>query len=78
MLNPDLARTLMMKASPANRPIIAQRLGSQIAALTAANAEETTNRKSNAAPVQLPPRMTVPAPAIIPPSAPFALVPMAR
>ena len=35
LLNPDLARTLLMKASPGNRPFIAQRLSSQLGSLAA-------------------------------------------
>ncbi len=35
LLNPELARTLMMRASVGNRPIIAQRLGSQLGTLLA-------------------------------------------
>lgn len=35
LLNPDLAKTLLMKASPGNRPFIAQRLGQQLGALGA-------------------------------------------
>ena len=35
LLNPELARTLLMKASPGNLPFIAQRLASQLGSLTA-------------------------------------------
>jgi hypothetical protein len=35
LLNPELARTLLMKATPGNRPFIAQRLSSQLGSLAA-------------------------------------------
>jgi hypothetical protein len=35
LLNPELAKTLLMKATPANRPFIAQRLTSQLGTLAA-------------------------------------------
>jgi hypothetical protein len=35
LLNPELAKTLLMKATPANRPLIAQRLASQLGTLAA-------------------------------------------
>lgn len=45
LLNPELARTLLMKATPANRPFVAQRLGSQLGTL----ATTASNRASTAA-----------------------------
>ena len=46
LLNPALAQTLLMKASPGNRPFIAQRLASQLGTLTAvAGADAATENR---------------------------------
>lgn len=45
LLDPDKARTILMVASPANRAVIAQRLGTQIGALTAVAGAPSSERK---------------------------------
>lgn len=45
LLHPELARTLLMKATPANRPFIAQRLRSQLGTLALAGAAPSTQKR---------------------------------
>lgn len=69
LLNPELAKTLLMRATSANRPIIAQRLASQIGTLAAAAGAETQLDESSRPtrtrqPAQVAP--TAPAPTLNP------------
>ena len=56
LLNPELARTLLMKATPGNRAFIAQRLGLQLGTLAgAAGVQEAGERRQSAKPPQVAP-----------------------
>src|ERR1700676_5590591 len=59
LLNSELAKTLLMKATPANRPFIAQRLASQVGTLAGSAAANENQRQSQ-------PVATMPAPRIAP------------
>jgi hypothetical protein len=62
LLNPELARTLLMKATPENRPFIAQRLGSQLGTLAAsAGAQAAGDSQPRGRQVAAPARRSVPA-----------------
>ena len=65
LLNPELARTLLMKASAENRPFIAQRLTSQLGTLGAVAAESaaTNDNRRQSRPVALPAARAVARPA---------------
>jgi hypothetical protein len=56
LLNPELAKTLLMKSTPGNRVFIAQRLGSQLGTLAgSAGAEATGERQQQrSAPPRVP------------------------
>jgi hypothetical protein len=65
LLNPELAKTLLMRASPANRPLVAQRLGSQLgtlAGVSGAEAAENGNRPRSQASGALPAAVAQPVP----------------
>ena len=75
LLNPELARTLLMKATPGNRPFIAQRLSSQLGSLAAvggASAAGEGQSTKTQRPLTLPaaPRAALPASMISPALAP--------
>jgi hypothetical protein len=53
LLNPELARALLMKASPGNRPFIAQRLASQLGTLAAVSGAEAANQNRATKPGQV-------------------------
>jgi len=55
LLTPELARTLLMKATPANRPFIAQLLTSQLGALSALTGAEAAVDRRQSRPVAPPP-----------------------
>lgn len=80
LLNPELARTLLMKATPGNRVLIPPRLGSQLGALAAtASAEATGEGQRRPGPRELSPSMAIPRIAV-PPSTPIlrAMLPPVR
>jgi hypothetical protein len=53
LLNPELAKTLLMKAMPGNRVFIAQRIGSQLGTLAAAaGAQASGERRSSSKSMQ--------------------------
>ena len=58
LLNPELAKTLLMKASADNRPFIAQRLGSQLGTLAtvAAESSATNDNRRSTQPTPMPAR----------------------
>jgi hypothetical protein len=60
LLNPDLARTLLMKPSPGNQPFIAQRLGSQLGTLIGEAAGQTSDRRSQSRQLPMPPAPSAP------------------
>jgi hypothetical protein len=64
LLNPELAKTLLMKASADNRPFIAQRLASQLGSLAtvAAGSAATNDNRRQSQPVATLPRAAAPAP----------------
>jgi hypothetical protein len=68
LLNPDLAKTLLMKATPGNRPIIAQRLASQLGTLATVGGVQSAGQAQVAR--SAPPRKSEPS---APPSAVPAL-----
>jgi hypothetical protein len=53
LLNPELARALLMKASPGNRPFIAQRLSSQLGTLASVSGAEAANQNRATKPGQV-------------------------
>jgi hypothetical protein len=56
LLNPELAKTLLMKASPENRVFIAQRLGSHLGTLaTSAGVQAAGERRGSDKPAQVAP-----------------------
>jgi hypothetical protein len=63
LLNPELAKTLMMKPSPGNRPFIAQRLASQLGTLAATAGLSTSQQRRAAA---SPASRVVPQPMAVP------------
>jgi hypothetical protein len=75
LLNPEMAKTLLTKATPRNRPLIAQRLASQMGTLATVGAadavEERPKRQSPARPAPRPPspRASTPFNPAIPPPA---------
>jgi hypothetical protein len=66
LLNPELAKTLMMKATAANRPFIAQRLASQLGMLAGSDAANENRRQSQ--PVATRPAPRVAARPALPPA----------
>jgi hypothetical protein len=66
LLNPELAKTLMMKATAANRPFIAQRLASQLGMLAGSDAANENRRQSH--PVATRPAPRVAARPALPPT----------
>ena len=70
LLNPELAKTLLMKASPANRPFIAQRLTSQLgtlAAVSGGQAANETQRRGSFLPPRVSFQLETKVPAIVAP-----------
>jgi hypothetical protein len=70
LLKPELAKTLLMKASPENRPFIAQRLSSQLGTLgtvAAGSAAANENRRPSQPVGKFPTRTARPtAPVVLP------------
>jgi hypothetical protein len=66
LLNPEIAQTLLTKASPGNRPFVAQRLGSQLGTLLATAGLRAEDRRPQ--PPQRPPAPAPFNPAMLPPA----------
>jgi hypothetical protein len=66
LLSPDLAKTLLMKATSANRPFIAQRLASQLGTLAGSAATNENRRPAQQVATRPAPRVVVARPALPP------------